>query len=195
MIRVCIVVLCAFLTSCCSKTTLVLLPDDDGSTGEVVMQTDGGELALDTPYAYTEVQSSSSVPKEKKMEEEKFTKKWGNLAEKEAVEPQSFILNFHLGSTKLTTQSVALFPEVIAAISQDEPVEVDIIGHSDAVGDQNYNYRLSLRRAKTVHAMLMDKAPWIERVKIESFGENDPLIPTADNVPEPRNRRVEILIR
>jgi outer membrane protein OmpA-like peptidoglycan-associated protein len=35
----------------------------------------------------------------------------------------------------------------------------------------------------------------IENIVVESYGEEDPIIPTADGVAEPRNRRVELLIR
>ncbi len=188
-----------FLTifsGCCSRTTLILLPEDEGETGQVVLQTSKGEVALDEAYSYAEIAGRQMRPLEaKQMEPDEFQRKWGKLAEQEPIRPQSFILNFLSGSIELTEDSITRLPEVIAAMQQDDPVEVNIIGHSDAVGDEEYNYRLSLERAKIVHDLLIAQAPWLTRVFVQSHGENDPLVPTADNVAEPRNRRVEILIR
>ncbi len=193
-----LLILCSliFLSGCCSRTTLILLPEDTGETGEVVMQSDKGEIALGEAYSYAEISGRQLQPIEpKQMKPSEFQRKWGKLAAQEPIKPQSFILNFFSGSVELTEDSIARLPDVITAMQQDDPVEVNIIGHSDAVGDEDYNYQLSLERAQIVHDLLIAQAPWLTRVFVQSHGENDPLIPTADNVAEPRNRRVEILIR
>lgn len=183
------------LSSCCSKTTLVLLPDEDGTVGKVVMQTTGGSLKLDQPYAAAITQSGRSAPQKKVLDKKTFDDKWGDLATMESQKPQSFLLYFHSGSAILTKESQTRLPDVMDAMRQDDPVEISIIGHSDAVGDEEDNYVLSFKRAQAVHELLKGKIPRVKRVHVDSFGENDPLIPTADNIPEPRNRRVEIMIR
>ncbi len=160
------------------------------------MQTGKGEVALAEAYTYAEISGRQMQPAEVKLiKPEEFQRKWGKLADQEPPKPQLFILNFLSGSAELTEESIAKLPDVINAMQQDDPVEVNIIGHSDAVGNDDYNYQLSLERATIVHDLLLAQAPWLTRVFIQSHGENDPLVPTADNVAEPRNRRVEILIR
>lgn len=191
-----LIALMCLVSSCCSRTTLVLLPDEDDSKSGVVMQTESGEVELTQPYETAQMKGRATQPPEKgTIEPEEFARKWGKLEAVEPMRPQSFTLYFFSGSIELTEDSTATLPEVIAAMQQEGPVEVNIIGHSDAVGNEEYNYRLSLERAKVVHEMLITKAPRIKRTFIQSHGENDPLVPTADNVAEPRNRRVEILIR
>ncbi len=188
--------LCSFLSGCCSRTTLILLPEDTGEPGGAVLQSSKGEVALTQPYSYTELLGRQLREAEvKQMDPEEFRSKWGELEDQEPARPQSFILNFLSGSAELTEDSTAKLPGIISAMRQDDPVEVNIIGHTDAVGDEEYNYRLSLKRARAVHDLIVDKAPWVTRVFVQSHGENDPLVPTADNIAEPRNRRVEILIR
>ncbi|MFN2435557.1 MAG: OmpA family protein [Desulfotignum sp.] len=73
--------------------------------------------------------------------------------------------------------------------------QVSIIGHTDTVGNEDTNKRLSLKRAETVRSLLIDAGISIEVIKIRAHGKNDPLVPTGPNVSEPRNRRVEIFVR
>jgi outer membrane protein OmpA-like peptidoglycan-associated protein len=63
------------------------------------------------------------------------------------------------------------------------------------VGDKSYNYRLSLMRAKTVAALLVAKGLDPSILEITSHGKDNPLVPTGDQVFEPRNRRVEVTVR
>jgi outer membrane protein OmpA-like peptidoglycan-associated protein len=63
------------------------------------------------------------------------------------------------------------------------------------VGDKSYNYRLSLMRAKAVAALLVAKGLDPSILEITSHGKDNPLVPTGDQVFEPRNRRVEVTVR
>ena len=195
MLRLALLVFVVLFSGCGPKTTLVLLPDDDGSLGKVVMQTEGGQIQIEEAYGFSEIRSGATIPTAAVMTPATFQKRWGELAQFEPSSPQLFILNFHSGSTGLTEEAIDTLPVVITAMLQPDPVEVNIIGHTDTVGNEEYNYRLSLERAQIVYDLLKERAPWLNRITVESFGQNDPLIPTADNVAEPRNRRVEILVR
>jgi outer membrane protein OmpA-like peptidoglycan-associated protein len=195
MLRLALLLITVLLSGCGPKTTLVLLPDEDGSLGKVVMQTEGGQVQIEEAYGFTEVRSGSAPSTAAVMSPAVFKKRWGKLAQLEPRSPQLFTLNFLSGGTELTEEAVDTLPLVITAMLQPHPVEVNIIGHTDTVGNEEYNYRLSLERAQVVYDLLKERAPWVTRITVESFGQNDPLIPTADNVAEPRNRRVEILVR
>jgi OmpA-OmpF porin, OOP family len=54
---------------------------------------------------------------------------------------------------------------------------------------------LSLVRAEAVRAMLMQRGIKASFVRAVGRGEREPLVPTADEQPEPRNRRVEVIVR
>ncbi len=88
-----------------------------------------------------------------------------------------------------------LLPKIEQAINDRIPCDVNIIGHADSTGSKEYNINLSLKRARQVRQWLYNLDLNISTIIVESYGEEDPLIPTADGVPEPRNRRVEILVR
>jgi outer membrane protein OmpA-like peptidoglycan-associated protein len=72
---------------------------------------------------------------------------------------------------------------------------VVVIGHTDRVGNLQYNDRLSLQRAERVRGELIRLGIPERRVRIAGRGEREPLVATDDEIPEPRNRRVEINVR
>jgi outer membrane protein OmpA-like peptidoglycan-associated protein len=109
--------------------------------------------------------------------------------------PEHILLYFDPGATTLTAASRLRLPEVEAAINERIPCDVNIIGHADRAGSKEYNIDLSLRRARTLYDWLAGRQLDIANIVVESYGEEDPLIPTEDGVAEPKNRRVEILIR
>jgi len=70
-----------------------------------------------------------------------------------------------------------------------------VIGHTDRVGAVEFNDALSRKRAETVASRLVAAGVPAERIAVAGRGEREPLIPTNDEVAEPRNRRVEIKVR
>lgn len=71
--------------------------------------------------------------------------------------------------------------------------KITLTGHTDRAGSAAYNQRLSVRRAEAVKAELVRMGFNPNDVAVVGKGETDPLVPTADGVREPRNRRVEIV--
>ena len=72
---------------------------------------------------------------------------------------------------------------------------VTATGHADRSGPENYNMALSLRRANTVKNALVGNGVPATAISVIGMGESQPLVPTADGVREPQNRRVEIVLR
>lgn len=69
-----------------------------------------------------------------------------------------------------------------------------VSGHADRSGSARYNEALSRRRAETVRDLLTTRGVPSEAISIRALGEAEPLLPTADGVREPQNRRVEIVL-
>jgi outer membrane protein OmpA-like peptidoglycan-associated protein len=109
--------------------------------------------------------------------------------------PEQYILYFKHDSTELTRESKVLLRKLIRSIRERPPVDISVVGHSDTVGGKTYNYQLSLKRARAVAALLTAEGMNPSALEITSHGENNPLIPTGDQVSEPRNRRVEVTVR
>ena len=95
----------------------------------------------------------------------------------------------------MTEPSRALIPDVIAAAKAHAFQDLVVIGHTDTMGAQPANYALGLKRAMMVRSLLVAAGLDASAIQVTSVGELDPLVKTADNTPEPRNRRVEIAVR
>lgn len=67
-----------------------------------------------------------------------------------------------------------------------------VVGHTDSVGSDAYNQKLSMRRAEAVKAYLVSKGLASTRVMVEGRGETKPVASNADADGRARNRRVEI---
>jgi OOP family OmpA-OmpF porin len=81
------------------------------------------------------------------------------------------------------------------AISDWIKVRITATGHTDTSGPEAYNMALSLRRANAVKdALVRDGVP-AQAITVIGMGEKGLLVQTGDNVREPQNRRVEIVIQ
>jgi outer membrane protein OmpA-like peptidoglycan-associated protein len=72
---------------------------------------------------------------------------------------------------------------------------IEVNGYTDRSGSDQYNQGLSVRRANAVAAELLRRGVPRNEIATRGFGESNPLVPTADGVREPQNRRVEIILK
>jgi outer membrane protein OmpA-like peptidoglycan-associated protein len=63
------------------------------------------------------------------------------------------------------------------------------------VGTEAYNIELSSRRANHVRNLLVSSGIKSSAFFVSYFGKARPMVPTKEEVPEPRNRRVEVIVR
>ena len=190
-----LILLCALILTGCGGTRVILL-DNDKPQSAVIVRTRQGEVTLTEPNSYADVSSAGSVPSTpKKLDPQEIRERYAGLF---AVAPQkshNFLLYFLPNSTTPTDESRRLLNEVEQAIRERAPCDINIIGHADRSGSKDYNILLSLQRARWVRDWIFARDLDITNIFVESYGEEDPLVPTADGVAEPRNRRVEIQIR
>ena len=191
-----LLVLIFCVSGCAKQTTVVLLPDPNGKVGHVIVASDVGSVNITHAQESTVVkgrQSSPSAPKilPDAIIRRDFSETLANLPE----QPVHFILYFQQNSNRLTSTSTKIIPEVLTTAKKRNSQNISVIGHTDTAGDPTYNLRLSTQRAKTIAKILLDKGIEAQFIKTTSHGENNPLIPTKDNVHEPKNRRVEIVVR
>ncbi len=181
----------------CGKqdTTVILLPEDDGHTGKVLIENQKSSTMLDKPYTYTEATSKTAGFVVQKADPAQIKATYAQLFAAEPPKPVHFILYFETDSVKLTPASMDLLPKISQSAKEREPSEISIIGHADTQGTPEYNVTLSLERATEVAKILTRYDTGLKQVYVQGFGEYDLLIPTPDNTPEARNRRVEIMIR
>ena len=178
-----------------SRDVVVLLPDDRGKTGAIVVSSAGVERRLDRPRQTVSVEAGAPPGIPTVMPEKEVRAIVGPALAALPKPPVRFILYFEHDSTDLTADSKALLPEMLRTILDRAPVDISVVGHTDTVGKDRYNYVLSFKRAKAVAAILVGKGIDSSILDITSHGKDNPLVPTGDQVPEPRNRRVEVTVR
>jgi outer membrane protein OmpA-like peptidoglycan-associated protein len=182
-------------TPVASGDTIVLLPDDQGKTGAIVVSSAGVERRLDRPGETVTVEPGSPPGPPTVTPGPEVLAIAGPALAALPKPPVRFILYFEHDSVNLTAESRAILKSVLATIRERAPVDVSVVGHTDTVGRREYNYVLSLKRAEAVAAILRGKGVDPSVLDITSHGKDNPLVPTGDQVPEPRNRRVEITVR
>ncbi|MFH1216661.1 MAG: OmpA family protein [Pseudomonadota bacterium] len=189
-------VLAVVFVGCSEKNVFVLLPDQDGKVGSIEVANNKGNMVINAQGDTVEVAGPDSAPKAvAPMGEEEFNTIFRGALGAEPRQPQSFLLYFKTGGSELTDQSAALFPEILESIRARDSRDISVIGHSDRAGSKEYNFALSTKRAEYVRDQLVEKGADASLIDVSSHGEGNPLIPTEDDVEEPRNRRVEVVIR
>ena len=81
---------------------------------------------------------------------------------------------------------------IAQVIIADTTTQFLVWGFTDTVGTEEYNQGLSERRAESVAEYLESQGVSRDRMVLRGFGETNLAVPTPDQTPEPRNRRVEI---
>src|SRR4051794_41453500 len=108
------------------------------------------------------------------------------------AEPGSFLVYFGFDKATLDASARQVVAEAADEYKRTGAAQVAVTGHADKAGRAEYNQRLSERRAEAVRRELERLGVQSSAVKVAAEGENDPAVPTADRVPQARNRRVVI---
>jgi outer membrane protein OmpA-like peptidoglycan-associated protein len=108
---------------------------------------------------------------------------------------RTFLVFFDFDRADLTDRARAIIAEAAQNAQRVGTTRIEIAGHADRAGTPQYNQRLSERRAQAVAAELERRGIARSAMTVQAFGESRPLVPTADGVREPQNRRVEIVLR
>lgn len=182
------------LAACAPATRVVLLPQEDVPGSQVSVRTERGELLLRQPYEVAQVSDDGTLSASTTTAEA-VADEFGRLLALRPPAPERFTLHFETGTAQLTPDSQARLDDVIERARMRAGGEILIIGHTDRVGSVAANDRLSLQRAEAIRDLLVARGFRAELIEAVGRGEREPLWPTEDEVAEPRNRRVEIVVR
>ncbi len=182
------------------KNIFVLIPDLSGKTGQIVVKNDAGEQTITTPGAVVEVKDRQTAPqREKTLTSHKIESIFKAAMESRPGLSRRYILYFEHDIPELTASSRKSLPQVTGRIIQAANAcpscDILIVGHADTTGTDEHNLKLGLARARVISEELAENGIPAERMDIVSHGEKNLFIATPDNVLEPRNRRVEVIVR
>src|SRR5882757_9540196 len=110
-----------------------------------------------------------------------------------APAPRSDLVFFDFNKSDLTGQATQIVDEAAKNAATMKVTQLTVTGHTDTVGSDAYNMRLSRRRAESVAARLEKDGVPSSEIEIVAKGKRDLLVPTGDGVKEPQNRRVQIV--
>jgi outer membrane protein OmpA-like peptidoglycan-associated protein len=184
------------VTGCAPTHTVILVPDPDGTIGKAEVATSGGSQLLVKPNDMTHVSGPSAAPAPVTAADPGFIA--ATFADVLAIEPlpsQKFILYFESGTTNLIQESQTTIPVMVNSIKKRNALSIAISGHADASGSVATNDQLAFKRADMVKDVLIQNGIDPVRITVSSHGKGVPIVVTPDGIAEPRNRRVEVLIR
>lgn len=186
-----------FLVACaCPKNVFVLLPDADGLVGAIELSNEKGSVLIDEAGQSVTVADPGSSPHlAASKAQAEIEQLFGAALRAEPLPPECFLIYFENDSTRLKAQSRDLMVQVMATIKDRESVDISVVGHTDRTGSKIYNLNLSTARAEKIRDLLVEQGVDAQYLQVTSYGEANPLVATPDNVAEPKNRRVEVVVR
>jgi outer membrane protein OmpA-like peptidoglycan-associated protein len=191
--RAFLVVFIATVAGCASQGSVVLLPEKDGHPTSLTVTQGERSVVLDQPYAAA--QQTPFGPYAYQSSAAEVDAKFGAALAAQAPRAAVYTLYFVEGKDEFTDESKATVDGIFAEIAKRPVPDIVVVGHTDRTGSDPANDALALQRAETVRAELVRRGIAADAVVAVGRGSREPLVPTAAGVAEPRNRRVEIVVR
>jgi outer membrane protein OmpA-like peptidoglycan-associated protein len=195
-----LLLLAGLAAGCCGVSTrapeqlFAVVPAADGHIGTIVVHGAGPERVINSAYGAERIRSDGTQ-ETGKVSEAEVREKFGATLAALPGRPATFTLYFLEGRDELTDESKVELEKVLVELKRRPLPDIMVIGHTDTVGGLPYNDSLSLARAQRMREIMVALGIPAERIQAAGRGKRELLVPTEDNVPEPRNRRVEINVR
>lgn len=101
-------------------------------------------------------------------------------------------INFEINSDKLDANSTARVKQVASALKKYPNNAIRVTGHTDSIGNPDYNVDLSQRRAKAVAMALVEEGVAADKVSFVGYGATKPVATNKTRAGRAQNRRVEL---
>ncbi len=109
-----------------------------------------------------------------------------------AAENAMYLVFFDWDKSNLSEGANSVLDAVADEVRKNPPQSINVVGHADTSGPRTYNQRLAFKRANAVKDALVARGVDASLIVVDARGEDEPMVPTPDNVREPANRRVNI---
>lgn len=182
------------LGACAPASRVILLPQDGGKPSAVEVKTATASQVLSAPYQTASVSPSGDLAFGT-TDPQVVQERYGNLLAQKPPPEEQFVLYFEPGGSQLTAPSQALLPTILVQARARKGGEIVVVAHTDRVGSVPANDALSLKRAQVIRELFVAQGFTPDLVDAVGRGERAPLVPTDDEVDEPKNRRADIIVR
>jgi OOP family OmpA-OmpF porin len=108
------------------------------------------------------------------------------------IAPSEFIIYFGYDKCNITADADKVLAEAASAAKANGSASVRIVAHTDSMGSDSYNQKLSDCRAEATKGNLVSKGVLVGSILTLGKGESELLVSTGDQVKEPQNRRATI---
>jgi len=180
----------------CATSSLVLLPDDEGHQGSVAVLEAGGkptEAVIAEGNSRTKL--GDPTPASQPLGDKGLKAQEAALLTSLPPPAKSFVLYFAQGTVTPAPESQAVLVALRSEIASRSGPQVEVTGHTDTVGSEEDNDRLSQQRAEEVLNWLAGQGIDRSLMSAVGRGERELKEPTVDNIGSATNRRVEVIVR
>lgn len=184
------------VSACAPKNYVVLLDNPGGGSGKVIVSNEKGQQVLDQSGSATTIDRASRPPSSPwQLQVDKIVKVFSGAFGARPGRFVKYTIYFKEGDTVIDPSSTDVIREMIAEVKRRPGVDATVAGHADRKASAQRNEIVALLRAYKIRDILVQAGVPIERIELDSYGETRPAVPTADDVPELHNRRVEVTVR
>lgn len=179
-----------------NRNMFVLMPSPDGHIGEAEVASSGGSRVLNQAYQATGLDDAGKAPSQPEaISEAEAHLVFGPALAAHPESPSVYLLYFEPNSSQLTKESAELVARIMNRIRETNSSDISVVGHADSVGSREANKKISTERARSISDKLVALGVSMTAIEIDSHGMENPLVPTPPGVSEPKNRRVEVVVR
>ncbi len=171
----------------------VLLPSPGGGVGRVAVSDAGGMRVLERPMQATTL--DRRAPLDFDVDTEQLARDFGAALAAQPPLPETLVVHFETGGVRLSVESARALAAFAARVRARPAPELMVVGHTDTVGTDAFNWQLGLERARQMAAILREHGVVPLTLSIASEGERALAVETADGVDEARNRRAVVTVR
>jgi len=175
---------------------VVLLNNPGGGSGKVIVSNQKGRHVLNQCGGATSISAAGKAPSSTwQLGRSTLQQDFGRAL---AARPQRFArytIYFDYDKANVDPSSEETYRKMLDEVARRKAVDATVAGHADRTGGEDHNQKLSEMRAKKIRDDLVRVGVPIDHIEVDFFGDTEPAVPTPENMPELRNRRVEVMIR
>ncbi len=177
----------------CKIRAIIALVQGRKQKSAIIVSTQGGSVTVEKFNEVTTISDPTLPPaRPKEVSPTTLAKLFPAVASSEALPPRSYTIYFD--GLKIKPESQKTLQELLDDLKKRKNESIRITGYTDTVGSSEFNYRFGLKRAEVMKNIIQKADSDAAKITVRSFGESALAVPTADNVAEDKNKRVEVFV-